>query len=250
VGTLEPPASHAAEFYAQFDKQHGFFSVEFSPDGKRLAAANWDGSLMMWKLRYNRETKQAEGDLIYSISRVAPPAFWQFWGIDETEHPGHQNSVDAVTFNPEGDLLASASFDNTIKLWSAEDGQLIRTLRGHQDWVMDVAFSDDGQRLVSTGEDRTVRVWEVSTGDLLLNIAGHLAPVHTAAFSRNQSFIASGGQDMTVRLWETASGALLATLDEHVNYINTVTFSPNGKWLASASGDDTVLIWSTVADLR
>jgi tetratricopeptide (TPR) repeat protein len=66
-----------------------------------------------------------------------------------------------VAFSPDGQTLASASWDNTVRLWRVADGQELRTLTGHTSYVYSVAFSPDGQTLASAGDD-TVRLWPAS----------------------------------------------------------------------------------------
>jgi WD40 repeat protein len=70
----------------------------------------------------------------------------------------------SVAFSPDGRFIASGSDDNTVKLWDADSGKLIRSLEGHQNWVRGVAFSPDGRWLASGCEDNTVKLWEVETG--------------------------------------------------------------------------------------
>src|SRR5262245_14818989 len=84
---------------------------------------------------------------------------------------GHLGRVDAVTFSPDGRILASAGSDHTIKLWDTLQGLLIRTLVGHSDKVRCVAFSPDGKSLVSGSNDHTIRIWELQSGRSVRSIA-------------------------------------------------------------------------------
>src|SRR5262249_32267996 len=87
--------------------------------------------------------------------------------------PGHTDWVTSVAFSPEGQRLASASNDQTIKIWDAANGQPILSLRGHTDRTSSVAFGGAGRHLVSGSADQTVKVWEGSTGHEILCLRGH-----------------------------------------------------------------------------
>jgi WD40 repeat protein len=65
-----------------------------------------------------------------------------------------------VAFSPDGKRIVSGSLDNTLKVWDAETGQEMLTLKGHSDPVYSVAFSSDGKRIVSGSDDNTLKVWD------------------------------------------------------------------------------------------
>ncbi|MFQ5923551.1 MAG: WD40 repeat domain-containing protein [Anaerolineales bacterium] len=69
----------------------------------------------------------------------------------------------SVAYSPDGDMLASGGFDNTVQLWDSSTGDLLRMLEGHVGWVESVAFSPDGRLLASAGsdDDGTLRLWGV-----------------------------------------------------------------------------------------
>ncbi|KAI2474660.1 WD40 repeat protein [Pyrenophora tritici-repentis] len=86
------------------------------------------------------------------------------WNACRSVLEGHSDGVSAVVFSPDGQLVASASWDSTVRVWETATGQCRSVLEGHSDWVNAVVFSPDGQLVVSASEDRTVRVWETATG--------------------------------------------------------------------------------------
>ncbi|KAL7922389.1 hypothetical protein ACQKWADRAFT_292337 [Trichoderma austrokoningii] len=126
---------------------------------------------------------------------------------------GHTASVNAVTFSPQGDIVASASYDQTVRLWRVSDGQCTQELKGHTSSVGAVTFSPQGDIVASASSDRT--------GDI----------------------VASASGDRTVRLWRVSDGQCTQELKGHTSSVNAVTFSPQGDIVASASDDDTVRLW-------
>jgi WD40 repeat protein len=157
---------------------------------------------------------------------------------------GHDVSVNAVTFSPDGKTLASGGGDKTVKLWDAQTGALKQTLIGHNDWVYSVAFSSDGRTLATGSRDKTLRIWDAQTGALKETLTQHSDTVVSAAFSPDGKTLASASHDKTVILWDAQTGALKQTLTQNT-YLYSVSFSPDGKTLASGGGDadKTVKLW-------
>ena len=151
-------------------------------------------------------------------------------------------NVTAVAFSPDGSLLATASLDQTIELWSTNGWALQGTLTGHTSGVTSVAFSPDGQKIVSGSMDGTVKVWNRSSGVCLLTIAAHALPVTATVFSSDGSLLISGSDDRTVRLWSSADGSAVCTLGGQSYSIGAVVVSPDGTLCASAGGDQTIQV--------
>lgn len=146
-----------------------------------------------------------------------------------------------VTFSPDGQIIASASTDKTVKLWRL-DGTLLGTLSGHQDSVAGVTFSPDGQTIASASADKTVKLWQLD-GTLLGTLSGHSEMVNKVSFSPDGQTIASASDDKTVKIWRV-NGQIIQTLARHDEMVYGLAFSPDGKTLASCSLDRTINLWN------
>jgi WD40 repeat protein len=156
---------------------------------------------------------------------------------------GHNYWVNSVTISPDGETLASGSWDKTIKLWHLKTGEQIYNLTGHTETVHALAFSGDGELLASGSWDKTIMLWYWQNGMFVRSLSGHSDPIYTLAFSRNGQILASGSWDKTIKLWLPLTGEELFTFKGHTDVIYALSFSPDGQFLASASGDKTIKIW-------
>ena len=159
---------------------------------------------------------------------------------------GHTDIVWSVAFSPNGQILASASWDRTIRLWNPNTGQHKTTLIGHKQDIQSVAFSPNGQTLASASWDRTIRLWNPHTGQLKRILRGRSHGVLAVAFSPDGQILASGNAGPTVvRLWNTTTWQVERTLTGHMGSVESAAFSPDGATLASGSRDETIRLWNS-----
>ena len=166
--------------------------------------------------------------------------------------------VTTCKFSPDSKRIVSASWDNTLKLWDAESGTALATLRGHSGRVNACAYSPDGGRIVSGSGcagfsnhlDYTVRIWDAASGAQLTTLEGHTRDVTACAYSPDGSRILSASRDKSLRLWDAKSGAELLVLNGHTDEVDTFSYSPDAKRIVSASKDKTLSIWDAEAGLQ
>jgi WD40 repeat protein len=198
-----------------------------SPDGTRLACAWFDGKRM----------------------RLA--VFDANTGQRTAVCDGHRDGLWALTFSPDGTLLASGGEDRTACLWDAATGALRATCQGHTSKVLSVAFSRDGARLVTASADGTVRQWDAAKGvKVEAPYDRHTGEVAAAVYSPDGHWVASGGTDRTVRVWQAKDRQDVAVLHGHTGAVIRVAFTADSRRLASLSSDVAALGWPADGTVR
>jgi len=161
---------------------------------------------------------------------------------------GHKHEIFSVAFSPDGNYLASGSFDGTTRIWETKNWSLLHELAGHANWISAVAFSPDGRWLATAGLDRRVQIWDLITGANLFSSMEHTKGVLSLVFSPDGKQLASGGLDGRILIHQLSDWKNLKTLAPQSGGIAALTYSPDGKYLVSSAYDDTAIrMWDALS---
>jgi phospholipase C len=236
--------------------------VAWSPDGRRLATVNENGTVTVWDAQTWQVliTLTGHDSKLWSVrwspvgQRLATgnmdgtASVWDAGsGKELLTLNGHSNYVFSVAWSPDGRWLATGSADKTTIIWDTNSGAA-RLRFVHPSSVMGVAWNPDGHRLATADGDNTARIWDVNSSKEVRTLNGHTAGLMSVAWSPNGRWLATASRDKTVKLWDAETGKEILTLNGHTDTVTSVAWNPDGQRLASASLDGTSRIWRALID--
>ena len=238
----------------------GVSEIAFKDNGT-LISGSPDDTLRAWNVTTGTQRWQQDvGNDVYAVALPShDPNFIAYGGSvnfdirmrysDDGDWrgkvEGHTASVHSLAFKPNSYVLASGSWDKTIRIWDVgnNNGRHVRTLRGHTSRVFSVAWSPDGRTLASASEDGTVRLWNPNNGINFAVLRGHTESVNEVAWSPDGRILASGSRDKTIRIWDPDTHGLRRVLRGHSGFVYALAFHPNGQTLASGSSNG-IRLWN------
>ena len=174
---------------------------------------------------------------------------------------GHSGIVSGASYSPDGERVVTASDDGTARIWDADSGEALETLRGHEssasgvdfNGVNGAEFSPEGDLVVTASEDGTARIWDADGGTALetLRPSGHRVAtfdgrpfgVTEAAFNPDGTLVVTASDDGRARIWDVDGGAPVRSLRGHTGGVTSAAFSSDGERVVTAGGDGTARIW-------
>ena len=194
-------------------------TIAASPDGQTLAVG---GSLGVW---------------LYDSTSLEPQGLLS----------GHTDVVWDVAWSPNGTQLASASWDQTIRVWDVAAGETLFTLRGDDQYVK-VAWSPDGSMLAAMTWYPAVELWDVARRQRTAVIELPDETIRDLAWSPDSTRIAATGEPGVIHIFDAASHTEVMEMAGHTGNANCVSWSPDGRMLASCGEEDsTVRLWDTTS---
>jgi WD40 repeat protein/tRNA A-37 threonylcarbamoyl transferase component Bud32 len=247
-------------------------TVAFSPDGKTLASSSDDATVKLSEVGSGRLLNtlvghtagivhiafSPDGRVLASASYYGGDATVQLWDVATGENLRTVTKTpsqvpEAVTFSPDGTILATGHYDGLIQIWQLPTGKLLRKPPGHTSWINcnTFAFHPQAGLLVSGSGDRTLKVWDTKTWENVRTIPDHGGAVTAAAFTRDGKTLATGSSDGTVILWDGDGRRRQRRLTGHrLGGLSGLAFSPDGRTLALVSRNHSAVQLWDVADDR
>jgi WD40 repeat protein len=209
----------------------------------------------------DRRKPMKKSDFVFNHLMVAAFAVLSLSVIrvsgEETANPmltlkGHTAPIGALSFGPDGKVVASVDSSGVVKVWDSWTGKEVSSVKLQTDIKGVLSFSPSGKFLASGSGDTNrpgeVKVWDLSSGKQVLRLKGHQSQVSTLTFSPDGKHLASASglynpkkssyEKGEIRTWLLTDGKQELLLRGHSTSITGLAYSPDGRQLASAAGNN------------
>lgn len=243
----------------------------FTPDGNRIVSADWDFCVRIWDLKTDLESVVLETPYVPLSVAVSPNGKQIVSGhqcglaylISDSQLKkldGHSRDVVSVSFSPNGESFATASYDGTIRIWNAATGDEQQKLEAHTPCCFHyISYSPDGKMIASCGwategrdyvNNALVHIWDAETGEEVREfvVLRNNANLLSVSFSPDGKNVVLAGEDNWVRVLDIGNGKELKQLKvpsrgRYANPSLFAAYSPGGKEIVCTPANGTVRIW-------
>ncbi|MFP4650991.1 MAG: WD40 repeat domain-containing protein [Phormidium sp.] len=216
------------------EEESAITAISFSPDGRLLLSGADDGTVKLWEVSADDGTVK----------------LWEkLWEVSEGEYAKlaqHNSAIRTVAFSPNGEVLASASSDGIVTIWSLGQPQEIMRVEGQPDGISNIAFSSDNRQLAAGGDDGSIEIWDLETARPVSvhTIPAHQERVSGLIYDLDNNTLTSSSHDGTIKVWDLETGQEIDTLFRQELEITAISFSPSGQVAASSSSDGTIRVFN------
>ncbi|HEY7126492.1 MAG TPA: serine/threonine-protein kinase [Ktedonobacterales bacterium] len=171
---------------------------------------------------------------------VAPPTAP---GATLVTYTSHTKPVTALVWSPDGERVASGSWDNTVQVWNARTGERFYLYEEHRVGVTALSWSPNGRYLVSGDRDGIIHLWDPVTGKIYFKYPGHNAAITALSWSPGGKKVASASDDQVVDIWSPGEQRRIMSYRGHRAVLETLLWSSDSRRLTSVGRDASIQIW-------
>ncbi len=231
--------------------QRTAYALAFGLNGRQLASAHSDGSVLVWDIGTNPEKLALAGRTDPETDDLRTPDTPPWSPTDgkavldffNTRGNSHVSSDEARRLHSWGTTPdVSKGWGHDVRVQDVKTKETIHVLRGHTKGVSATAFSPDDRWVLSGSEDKSLRVWDAVTGELVRAFQAK-EMVRRVAASPNRRFVAAGGNVKQVHIWNVATGAVEADFSLPDGSAGAFDFSPDDRYLAMGYGVGNIAVW-------
>jgi len=232
------------------------WSVEWSPDGKRILTAGADGVARIWEVETPGHGKQIEHlsplrtaiwspEGRYILSAATPIAHvWDAETNQEVQRfDGHFYQINTAAWESNGERVITGDSLGTAIIWDAATGEQILSFNVHGQAILSADWSPDGRWIITGSQEGTAKIWDAENGEEKYPLKTHGNSVLSVSWSPDQKMVITTSSDNTAIIWQADSGEQLVQLQGHTGRVNDSDWSPDGDQVITASHDGTVRIW-------
>lgn len=249
-------------------------AIAFSPDGKAIAGAGNEGVMRLWDVASGKQLKvwqeaifnkqnvqdiafSPDGKFIVASGLISIARVWNLAGSltepqaklkgVEGSQDGHQGYIGSVAVSPDSQLIATGSFDKTMRIWKPKspNGELVAVTPKQEGVVSRVVFTWDGQRIVTADWDGNIAIWNL-VGNKLKQLKKwqkvHQSQIRGLGITRDGNRIVTADKSGYVKILDS-SGNVQEEFFSYQSGINELVISPNGMLIATGGIDGTVRLW-------